>query len=185
MAFKKIPQSPPKPWPAYPLQSLQNYVCFSLLTSGLEGFGHKSTTSDMPWIEAYCQKATMKMGGSKNAERSTFWSALAREFLDAVQFPAFPSSTSAAPQIFLLTAASYSHSTSTSLHSICFMGSLALERAASHLKVTRPLAYSSFHHGKMLTTLINSICDIIMNYSEEKLCDFADSKLSTLISHPN
>ena len=36
--------------------SLQNYVCFSPLTSGLESFGHKSTPSDSPWIEAYCPK---------------------------------------------------------------------------------------------------------------------------------
>ena len=36
---------------AYPLQ---NYICFSPLTSGLESFGHKSTPSDRPWIEAYC-----------------------------------------------------------------------------------------------------------------------------------
>ena len=36
---------------AYPLQ---NYACFSPLTSGLESFGHKSTPSDRPWIEAYC-----------------------------------------------------------------------------------------------------------------------------------
>ena len=108
-----------------------------------------------------------------------------REFLEAVQFPACLSSVSAAPQIFLLTAASYSHSTSTSLHSVCFMCSLALERATSHLNVTRPLAYSSCHHGKMSTTLINSTCDVIMNYPEEKLCNFADSKFSTLISHPN
>jgi len=38
---------------AYPLQ---NYVCFSLLTSGLESFGHKSTHSHRPWIGAYCPK---------------------------------------------------------------------------------------------------------------------------------
>jgi len=38
---------------AYPLQ---NYVCFSLLTSGLDSFGHKSTPSDRPWIEANCPK---------------------------------------------------------------------------------------------------------------------------------
>jgi len=30
---------------------LQNYVCFSPLTSGLESFGDKSTPSDRPWIE--------------------------------------------------------------------------------------------------------------------------------------
>jgi len=30
--------------------SLQNYVCFSPLTSGLESFGHKSTPSHRPWI---------------------------------------------------------------------------------------------------------------------------------------
>ena len=35
---------------------LQNYVCFSPLTSGLESFGHKSTPSDNPWIEVYCPK---------------------------------------------------------------------------------------------------------------------------------
>jgi len=38
---------------SYPLQ---NYVCFSPLTSGLESFGHKSTPSDRPWTEAYCPK---------------------------------------------------------------------------------------------------------------------------------
>ena len=38
---------------AYPLQ---NYVFFSLLTPGLESFGHKSTPFDRPWIEAYCPK---------------------------------------------------------------------------------------------------------------------------------
>ena len=36
--------------------SLQNNVCFSQLTFGLESFGHKSTPSDSPWIEAYCPK---------------------------------------------------------------------------------------------------------------------------------
>ena len=51
-------QYPLKPSPvsersAYPLQ---NYICFSPLTSGLESFGHKSTPSDRPWIEAYCPK---------------------------------------------------------------------------------------------------------------------------------
>ena len=56
MAFKKVPL---KPWPAYPLQ---NYICFFRLTSGLEGFGHKSTTSDMPWIEAYCPKSYHENG---------------------------------------------------------------------------------------------------------------------------
>jgi len=56
---KKFPhthQNPLKPSPvsersAYPLQ---NYVCFSPLTSGLESFGHKSAPSNRPWIEAYC-----------------------------------------------------------------------------------------------------------------------------------
>ena len=62
VAFKKksrhTHQNPLKPSPvsersAYPLQ---NYVCFSPLTSGLESFGHKSTPSHRPWIEAYCPK---------------------------------------------------------------------------------------------------------------------------------
>ena len=49
-------QNPLKPSPvsersAHPLQ---NYVCFSPLTFGLESFVHKSTPSDKPWIEAYC-----------------------------------------------------------------------------------------------------------------------------------
>ena len=45
--------SPVSEMSAYPLQ---NYICFSPLTSGLESFGHKSTPSDRPCIEAYCQK---------------------------------------------------------------------------------------------------------------------------------
>jgi len=40
---------------------LQNYVCFSPLTSGLESFGHKSTPFDRLWIEAYyCPRAGWK-----------------------------------------------------------------------------------------------------------------------------
>ena len=35
---------------AYPLQ---NYVCFSPLTSGLESFGHKSAPSHRPWIRPW------------------------------------------------------------------------------------------------------------------------------------
>jgi len=58
---KKFQTYPPKPTEAEPISErpaylLQNYVCFSPLTSGLEGFGHKSTPSDKPWIEAYCPK---------------------------------------------------------------------------------------------------------------------------------
>ena len=56
--WKKFQTHPPKPSPvsesqAYPLQK---YICFSLLTSGLGSFGHISTPSDRPWIEAYCPK---------------------------------------------------------------------------------------------------------------------------------
>ena len=79
-----------------------------------------------PWIEAYCPKfqlRSVKMSGAQNAKRSTFQSTLARELLDAIHFPASSLGTSAAPQIFTLTPASYSHSTSTSLHSIGFINS--------------------------------------------------------------
>jgi len=57
--FQKIQDTPTKTrWSrtqflersAYPLQ---NYLHFSLLTSALESFGHKSTPSDRTWIEAY------------------------------------------------------------------------------------------------------------------------------------
>ena len=81
--------------------------------------------------------------------------------LDAVHFPSCPLGVSAAPQTFPLTAASYLHSTSTSLHSICYMSSfhffflsqrgflqstlwshqsteMALVGATSHIKVIRP-----------------------------------------------
>ena len=78
---------------------------------------------------------------------------LAKELLEAVHFPACSSGASTAPQTFTLTPASYSHSTSTSLHSIGFRTlsiqenlfkvlhghikapKVTLERAASHLKV--------------------------------------------------
>jgi len=43
-----LKRSPVSERPACPLQ---NYICISLLTSGLESFGHKSTPSDRPWIE--------------------------------------------------------------------------------------------------------------------------------------
>ena len=75
--------------------------------------------------------------------------------MDAIHFPACSSGASAAPQTLILTAASYWHWTSTSLHSISFINSFRfffflspkrilqstarpLERAAIHIKVTRP-----------------------------------------------
>ena len=36
----------------------QKKCMLSLLTSGLESFGHKSTPSDRPWIEAYVQHSS-------------------------------------------------------------------------------------------------------------------------------
>jgi len=42
-----LKSSPVSERSAYPLQ---NYVCFSPLTSGLESFGHKSSPSHRPWI---------------------------------------------------------------------------------------------------------------------------------------
>jgi len=116
------------------------------------------------------------MGG---AYQSTF----AREPLGAIHFPGCPSRASAAPQTFLLTAASYSHSTSTILHSKCFMISshfsfflsprgflqstaqsyqsteiMTFERAASNIKVTCPPCLfwlPSWEYVTQSTTLIN------------------------------
>jgi len=45
----RLKLSPVSEKSAYPLQ---NYICFSPFTSGLESFGHKSTPSDRPRIEA-------------------------------------------------------------------------------------------------------------------------------------
>ena len=62
LAFKKIPDTPTKTgWSWAQFQKGQptpckTIYCFSLLTSGLESFGHKSTPSDRPWIKAYCPK---------------------------------------------------------------------------------------------------------------------------------
>jgi len=63
VAFNKISDtalmkpSPVSERSAYPLQK---YACLSLLTSWLQSFGHKSTPSERPWIEAwieaYCPK---------------------------------------------------------------------------------------------------------------------------------
>ena len=39
-----------------PLQSKTTYAFLRSLGSGLESFGHKSTPSDRPRIEAYCPK---------------------------------------------------------------------------------------------------------------------------------
>ena len=52
--LRSSPVSGSSPYP------LQNYVCFSPLTSGLESFGHKSTPSDRPRIEAYCPKIELR-----------------------------------------------------------------------------------------------------------------------------
>jgi len=96
---------------------------------------------------------------------------------DAIHFPGCPSGASAAPQAFLLTASSYSHSTSTVLHSICFMISsrfsfflspstarsyqsteMTFERAASNIKVTCPPCLfwlPSWEYVNQSTALIN------------------------------
>jgi len=56
--FKTHPPKPAEVEPSFRKVSLllQNYVCFSPLTSELESFGHKSTPSHRPWIEVYCPK---------------------------------------------------------------------------------------------------------------------------------
>ena len=72
MTFKKNSRHPPKSTEAEPsfrkvsLPPAKLRIRFSPLTSGLESFGHKSTASERPWIEAYCLKilANMKMGGA-------------------------------------------------------------------------------------------------------------------------
>ena len=53
---------------------------------------------------------------------------LARELLDLVQLSSWPSGTSAAPQHSYSLQLAISHSTSTSLHSICFMSSSVLSK---------------------------------------------------------
>ena len=58
---KKFQTHPPKPAEAKPSFGKVSVPpaklrMFSPLTSGLESFGHKSTPSDRPWIEAYCPK---------------------------------------------------------------------------------------------------------------------------------
>jgi len=58
MAFQKISDTPAEAEPSFRKVSLplQNYVCFSSLTSRLESFDHKSTPSHKPWTEAYYPK---------------------------------------------------------------------------------------------------------------------------------
>ena len=105
--------------------------------------------------------------------------------MDAIHFPACSSGASAAPQTFTVTAASYWHWTSTSLHSIGFINSFLffffffflspkrnlqstarphqstarpLERAASHIKVTHPpclFQLSPWENVNRSTTLIH------------------------------
>ena len=140
--------------------SLQNYVCFSLLTSGLESFGHKSTPSHRPWIEAYylrgleCRKVNfLEYHGQGTRGCHSLSSLLFRRFSSPIN---------------IHTHCSYWHWTSTSLHSIGFINSFhfflffsfffllspkrilqstawphqstarPLERVASYIKVTRP-----------------------------------------------
>ena len=124
----------------------------------------------MHWTLRYRQKLSITLKSKDLAGvrvRSSFWSTLARELLDAIHFPTCSSASSAAPQTFTLTPASLSHSTSTSLHSIGFINSfrffcccfvfflsrrgvlqsiarppqstaMPLERAAGHIKGTHP-----------------------------------------------
>jgi len=67
LAFKKFRTHPPNRLKSSPVsersaKSLQNYICFSPLTSVSEIFGHKSTPSDRPWIEAYWAGSRMPKG---------------------------------------------------------------------------------------------------------------------------
>ena len=110
---------------------------------------YRSQTQTVQWLSAQHQEVLR-----------TFYSTLARELVDAILFPACCPGVSAASQTFTLTAASYLHWTSTSLHSICFINSFLfffsprgflrstaqphqstarpLERAPNHIQVTRP-----------------------------------------------
>ena len=78
MAFKKnsrhknqnlLKLSPVSECSAHPLQ---NYVWFSTLTYVLESFGHKYIWQALDWGLLSKILASMKMGGAKNAESSTF-----------------------------------------------------------------------------------------------------------------
>ena len=173
MAFKKFQGLPTKPTEAEP--SIRK-VCLPpaklhmVLPTHLwvREFWHKSSPSDRPWIKAYCPKFYLVQKWARprmlKGQLSTVpWPGNSR--MPFTFQPACSSGSSAAPQTFTLTLASYSHRTSTSLHSICFINpsiffcsfsllssrgflqstaqphqstELALERAASHIKETHP-----------------------------------------------
>ena len=96
--------------------------------------------------------------------------------------------------------ASYSHSTSTSLHSICFMSSFLLlffffnvqeERSSSKYHAATSKYWNDtwkwyihslfqLQNVNRSTTLINITWVTLINYSQEKLCNFADLKRPTL-----
>ena len=127
-------------------KKLQAQVCISLLTSGLESFDYNSTPSHKPWTEAYYPKLLVQIRvGPINAKRSTFYLGQ-----DAIHFPGCPFGTSTAPQTFPLTAASYLHTTSTSLLSICFMSSSVFE---PHLWGKNHCPCSRFFNGNLNTPL--------------------------------
>ena len=109
---------------AYPLQ---NYIWFSPLTSGLESFGTNLLLLTGPGLRPTVQNSTWyKNGRGLECRKVNYLQCLGQGTLGCHSLstqPACSSGSSAAPQTFTLTLASYSHRTSTSLHSICFINS--------------------------------------------------------------
>ena len=112
---KKIQTHPPKPTEAKPsfrkvsLSPAKQCMLFPL-TSRLESFGHKTTPSDRPWIEAYCPKfQQVQIWVGPRMLKVNFLEYLGQENLYAIHFSSCSAGASAAPQIFTFTPASYSH----------------------------------------------------------------------------
>ena len=96
-----------------------------------------------PWIEANYSKFCA--GPRMPKDQLSRVAAMARELMDATHFPVCSSGTSAASQTFTLTAASYWHWTSTSLHSIGFINSFSFFFSNK----PKRMCCSSWKHSKM------------------------------------
>ena len=86
---------------AYPLKK---YVCFSLLTSGLERYGHKSTPSGLKPTVQNCSYVAWKWVGPRMVN---FLECLGQGSPGCYSISSLSSGASTAPWTFLLTTASY------------------------------------------------------------------------------
>ena len=132
-----------------------------------------SLSLPLEWTQVTHMPASIKLGGAYKPEKSAFYSTFARQLCDDTCLSGWLSAFPVHSQTFKPTQASFAHTNSQPSHSTSYKISLVfffflsvggflqssaqphesaarpLQRAAGHMKGTRPFVDSGCHHGKV------------------------------------